>query len=189
MPRGRPIGDGITYDGPLNSLGVMAIGPEQEEPVTVEFDYFHLDTEEEPPADTTAPSTTITWQPATADGEQGWYVTAPSFTLDAEDDGSVASTEYRIDDGAWTAYADAVQVSDGTHTVEYRSTDEAGNVEDVQSSQVKVDTVTPATGVEQKEADNGVRVVLSPTDATSGVAATEYQVDGGSWTTTPPRSW
>ena len=177
-----PIGDGITYDGPLNSLGVMAIGPEQEEPVTVEFDYFHLDTEEEPPADTTAPVTTLTWQPATADGEQGWYVTAPGFTLDAEDDGSVASTEYRIDDGAWTTYADAVQVSDGTHTVEYRSTDEAGNVEDVQSSRVKVDTVAPATGVEQKEADNGVQVVLGPTDATSGVAATEFRVDGGSWT-------
>ena len=177
-----PIGDGITYDGPLNSLGVMAIGPEQEEPVTVEFDYFHLDTEEEPPADTTAPVTTLTWQPATADGEQGWYVTAPGFTLDAEDDGSVASTEYRIDNGAWTAYADAVQVSDGTHTVEYRSTDEAGNVEDIQSSRVKVDTVAPATGVEQREADNGVEVVLSPTDATSLIASTEYRVDGGSWT-------
>lgn len=38
-----PIGDGVTYDGPLNALGLMAIGPQQEQPVTVEFDYFHLD--------------------------------------------------------------------------------------------------------------------------------------------------
>ncbi|HYH71960.1 MAG TPA: ThuA domain-containing protein [Nocardioides sp.] len=177
-----PIGDGITYDGPLNSLGVMAIGPEQEEPVTVEFDYFHLDTEEEPPADTTAPSTTITWQPATADGAQGWYVTAPSFTLDTEDDGSVASTQYRIDGGAWTTYDGAVAVSDGEHTVEYRSTDEADNVEEAKSSEVKVDTVTPATGATQEKAGNGVQVVLDAIDATSGVASTEYRIDGGGWT-------
>ena len=49
---------------PLTGLGLMAIGPEQEEPVTVEFDYFHLEgDEEEPPADTTAPVTTATWSP------------------------------------------------------------------------------------------------------------------------------
>jgi regulation of enolase protein 1 (concanavalin A-like superfamily) len=263
-----PIGDGITYDGPLNSLGIMAIGPEQDDPVTVEFDHFHLDVEgDEPPADTTAPvttatqavvedgvqvtltatdetdgsgvasteyridegewtdytaaftisepgthtveyrstdvagneeavkslevvveaadedapTTTLTWTPATADGEQGWYVTAPSFTLDAEDDGSVASTSYRIDGGAWTTYAGEVELGDGEHTVEYRSTDGAGNVEDVRSSQVKVDTVTPATGATQEKAPNGVRVVLDATDATSGVAGTEIKVDQGAW--------
>jgi glucose/arabinose dehydrogenase/type 1 glutamine amidotransferase/regulation of enolase protein 1 (concanavalin A-like superfamily) len=265
-----PIGNGITYDGPLNSLGLMAIGPNQEEPVTVEFDYFHLDTEEEPPGDTTAPVTTagqavvgdgvrvtltatdetggsgvesteyrvdegdwtdytapftitepgehtvefrstdvagneeatksievvveatdedapttsITWVPGTADGEEGWYVTGPSFTLAADDDGSgVASTEYRLDGGAWTAYDGAVDVTDGEHTVEYRSTDEAGNVEETKSSQVKVDTVAPATGAVRDESSNGVDVVvLDPTDATSGVASTEYRIDGGDWT-------
>ncbi|NYE36076.1 glucose/arabinose dehydrogenase/PKD repeat protein/type 1 glutamine amidotransferase [Nocardioides cavernae] len=265
-----PIGDGITYDGPLNSLGLMAIGPEQEEPTTVEFDYFRLDTGEEPPVDETAPVTTasqvaveggvqvtltatdetggsgldsteyridegdwtpytapftisepgthtvefrstdlagneeatksvqvvveasdedapttaITWVPGTADGEEGWYVTGPSFTLAAEDgDGSgVATTEYRINGGAWTAYTGAVAVPDGEHTVAYRSTDEAGNVEDSQESEVKVDTVTPATGATQEKAGDGVKVVLDATDATSGVASTEYRVDGGSWT-------
>jgi glucose/arabinose dehydrogenase/type 1 glutamine amidotransferase/regulation of enolase protein 1 (concanavalin A-like superfamily) len=265
-----PIGDGITYDGPLNSIGLMAIGPEQEEPVTVEFDHFHLDGDEEPPADTTAPVTTagqavvedgvqvtltatdeaggsgvasteyrvdegewtdytapftvtepgthtvefrstdvagnvetaksievvveaadsdapstgITWTPAEADGEQGWYVTGPSFTLDAEDDGSgVASTEYRINGGAWTTYEAAVDVPDGEHTVEFRSTDESGNEEEVQSSEVKVDTVTPATGATQEKAGDGVRVVLEGSDATSGVASTEYRLDGGDWET------
>ncbi|GIM63369.1 hypothetical protein Pve01_80320 [Planomonospora venezuelensis] len=265
-----PIGDGITYDGPLNSLGIMAIGPEQDEPVTVEFDYFHLDSEEEPPADTTAPVTTaaqtvvedgvqvtlaatdetdgsgvasteyridegdwtdytapftisepgthtvefrstdvagneetatsievvveaadeaapttdITWSPAEADGEEGWYVTAPSFSLEAEDDGSgVASTEYRINGGAWTTYDGAVEVPDGEHTVEFRSTDEAGNEEDVKSSEVKVDTVTPATGATQEKAGDGVQVALDATDATSGVALTEVKLDQGAWKT------
>jgi glucose/arabinose dehydrogenase/PKD repeat protein/type 1 glutamine amidotransferase len=180
-----PIGsDGITYDGPLNSLGIMAIGPEQDEPVTVEFDYFHLDSEEEPPADEAAPTTDITWDPAEADGEEGWYVTAPSFSLEAEDDGSgVASTEYRINDGAWTTYDGAVEVPDGEHVVDFRSTDEAGNTEDVQSSEVKVDTVTPATGATQEKAGDGVRVALDATDATSGVALTEVKLDQGAWKT------
>ncbi|GAA5113650.1 hypothetical protein GCM10023339_18310 [Alloalcanivorax gelatiniphagus] len=267
-----PIGNGITYDGPLNSLGLMAIGPEQEEPVSVEFDYFHLDTEEEPPvdttapvttavqavveggvqvtltatdetggsgvestqyridegdwtayaaaftisepgthtvefrstdvadnveatksiqvvveeeppADTTAPTTSITWVPGTADGEEGWYVTGPSFTLAAEDAGSgVDSTQYRINDGVWTTYTGAVPVPDGRHTIQYRSTDEAANQETARSSEVKVDTTTPATGATQEKAGDGVKVVLDATDATSGVASTEYRIDGGAWT-------
>jgi regulation of enolase protein 1 (concanavalin A-like superfamily) len=41
-----PLGDtGITFDKPLRGLGLMAIGPQQEQPVVVEFDYFHLETE------------------------------------------------------------------------------------------------------------------------------------------------
>lgn len=264
-----PIGDGVAYDGPLRALGLMAIGPNQEEPVTVEFDYFHLDTDEEPPADTTAPTTTatttdvatgvqvsltatddeggsgvasteyrvdagawtaytapfvldepgthtvefrstdvagnveatkstqvvveapdeeaptttITWSPAAPDGEAGWYVTEPGFTLAAQDTGGsgVASTHYRIDGGAWTAYAGPVEVADGAHTVEYRSTDVAGNQELAGSSEVEVDTVTPATGATQGAVADGVRVELVATDATSGVAATQYRVDGGAW--------
>ena len=133
--------------------------------------------------DEDAPTTTITWIPGAADGEEGWYVTGPSFTLAAEDDGSgVASTEYRVDGGAWTEYAGAVAVADGTHAVEYRSTDEADNEEDAQQSEVKVDTVAPATGATQEPAGDGMEVVLVPTDATSGVATTEYRVDGGAWT-------
>ncbi|WP_198165963.1 ThuA domain-containing protein [Agromyces laixinhei] len=39
-----PIGDtAITFDQPLRGLGLMAIGPQQEQPVVVEFDYFHLE--------------------------------------------------------------------------------------------------------------------------------------------------
>ena len=129
-----PIGDGITYDGPLNSLGVMAIGPEQEEPVTVEFDYFHLDTEEEPPADTTAPVTTAT-QAVVEDGVQ--------VTLTATDEtggSGVASTEYRIDEGEWTDYTAPFVISEpGTHTVEFRSTDVAGNEEAAKSLEVVVE--------------------------------------------------
>lgn len=261
-----PIGNGITYDGPLTALGLMAIGPQQEEPVTVEFDYFHLDGAQVPDTtapvttaatetvadgvrvtlsatdeggsgvastqyrvdegswtdytgpftvtepgehvvefrssdeagnveqtrsvsvrvvepDTSAPTTSITWSPASPDGRDGWYTSTPEFTLSADDgDGSgVEVSEYRIGTGAWLPWSAPVAVPDGEHTVSFRSTDAAGNTEAEQTRQVRVDTVTPATGVEQAAVEGGVRVVLTATDATSGVAATEYRTDGGQW--------
>ncbi len=65
------------------------------------FDYFHLDTERgrHRGADHGAHLS-----PAAPDGG-GWYTTAPSFSLAADDgEGSGVATEYRIGDGAWTPY-------------------------------------------------------------------------------------
>ena len=60
----------------------------------------------------------------------GNYVDVATVTLSATDAGSgVASVEYKLDDGAWTAYTAAVAVNaPGEHMVSYRATDAAGNV-------------------------------------------------------------
>ncbi|MCD2440921.1 ThuA domain-containing protein [Agromyces sp. SYSU K20354] len=177
-----PIGtSAITFDKPLRGLGLMAIGPQQEEPVVVEFDSFHLEQEVD---DTTAPTTSLTWAPDAPDGENGWYRTAPKFTLAATDgDGSgVTSTEYAIGDGAWTAYDAPVELSgQGEVSVSYRSTDEAGNVEEKGTATVSVDTVAAATTATVEEVEGGVRVTLAAVDDTSGVAGTQYRLDGGEW--------
>lgn len=180
-----PIGaTGLTFDKPLDALGLMAIGPQQEEPVVVEFDYFHLDADE---ADTTAPTTELVLDPAAPNGANGWYTTAPSFTLSADDgDGSgVDSTEYRIGDGTWTAYAGTpvslAGAADGSVVVEFRSTDAAGNVEEAGTATVELDRVAPETSASPATEPNEVVVTLSATDATSGVASTDYRVDEGSW--------
>ena len=59
------------------------------------------------PADTTAPGTTHTLRPGTPDGPGGWYRTPVELTLEADDAGGIGvdRTEYRIDGGAWTPYA------------------------------------------------------------------------------------
>lgn len=177
-----PIGaTGITFDQPLQGLGLMAIGPEQETPVVVEFDYFHLESVQD---DTTAPTTSLTWAPAGPDGANGWYRTSPTFTLAASDaDGSgVASTEYAIGDGAWTAYEGPVALpGQGEVAVSFRSTDEAGNVEATGTATVKVDTVAPVTTASVEDADGGVRVSLAVVDDTAGAASTEIRLDGGAW--------
>ncbi|HEY1105347.1 MAG TPA: DUF1349 domain-containing protein, partial [Agromyces sp.] len=175
------IGAGITFAKPLRGLGLMAIGPQQEEPVVVGFDSFTLETEQ---ADETAPTTTLTWSPAEPDGEDGWYTAAPSFALEATDaDGTgVASTEYAIGDGAWTAYTEPVAVTgEGEATVAFRSTDVAGNVEEAGTSTVKVDTVAPVTTATVEAGDGDAVVTLAATDDTSGAAGTEFRVDGGAW--------
>lgn len=175
------IGAAITFDRPLRGIGLMAIGPQQEEPVVVEFDSFDL---EVPQVDVTAPTTELAWSPAGPDGAEGWYTTAPSFSLEAGDgDGTgVASTEYAIGDGAWTAYTEPVEVTgEGETTVRYRSTDEAGNVEEERSASVRLDTVAPVTTATVEEIVRGAVFTLAGVDDTSGVAGTEVRVDGGDW--------
>jgi hypothetical protein len=142
--------------------------------------------------DTDAPATTATTAPATANGTNGWFTTSPvQVTLSATDgDGSgVASTQYRVDGGSWTPYTAPFTVSgEGSHAVEYASTDTLGNVEPTRSLGIKIDTVNPATSSSLAPASptgsNGwylgpVQVSLSASDATSGVASTWYTIDGG----------
>ena len=94
----------------------------------------------------TAPPTT------TSVGARGWVRADTSIALAADDAGGtgVESTEYRLDDGAWRAYAlplefpaPADHSGDGRHLLEYRSTDKAGLVESLQSCRVDIDTIRP----------------------------------------------
>jgi hypothetical protein len=112
---------------------------------------------------------------------------APVFSLAAEDgEGSgVASTEHRIGGGAWTAYAgqpvSLADAADGTVEVSFRSTDVDGNLEEARSASLRLDRVAPATTADMTAARPGMKVTLTATDATSGVAATEYRVGDGAW--------
>jgi type 1 glutamine amidotransferase len=68
--------------------------------------------------------------------EASLHGTGPvTVTLDAADEAGgsgLASVEYALDGGAWTAYDGPFAVSAaGAHRVDYRATDEAGNVSEV----------------------------------------------------------
>ena len=79
----------------------------------------------------------------------------------------------------------------GNHTLEYRSVDEAGNAEAAKSATLKIDGDAPQTTATLDPAEPGaggtyegpVDVRLAAQDARSGVATTEYRVDGGEWKT------
>ena len=145
--------------------------------------------------DTTPPAVTAMVHGTT--NADGAYVGQAEVMLTSTDTGSgVASTEYALDGGAWTAYGDPFVVDTaGDHTVAYRATDEAGNVSEPQETTFTVvpgagdDTDAPAvtagiTG--DQAADWSYRgkatVTLTATDEGSGVAKVEYSVDDRAWT-------
>jgi subtilisin family serine protease len=140
-------------------------------------------------ADDMKPSTT-------AEGVDGDWHAAPVDVTFAATDGSgigVGHTEYKLDDGDWTADAGAgVSVStDGSHTVQYRSVDKAGYVEDAQSAgPIKIDATAPEASIAGYTAGwhpGPLEVTLSASDATSGVAGLEYRIGtSGEWTAADP---
>jgi PKD repeat protein/glucose/arabinose dehydrogenase/type 1 glutamine amidotransferase len=166
--------------------GVFAFGVNQAASKTAKFGYFHASWGQK--ADTTPPVVTTTTAPAAPDGANGWFVSSVSVAVAATDAGSgVAKIEAGIDGGALTAYTDPVSVSaDGDHTVAYRVTDTTGNTA-TGTVAVKKDATAPLTTAQFAPAnDDGwhggtVPVTLAAADAASGVARTEYSLDGGAW--------
>jgi PKD repeat protein len=145
--------------------------------------------------DATAPTTTLATAPATPQGQNGWFTTAPQVTLTGTDNGGgsgLSSREYRIDGGAWTAYTAAFAAPAGSHTIEYRSTDAAGNTGTAGSATVKVDTAAPTVtaGVAPGEPNGNDGWFVAKPELTltgadgdgSGIARVEYRVGGGDWT-------
>ena len=130
--------------------------------------------------DTAAPMT------AMSGVDDTWHATPVTLTLSATDVTSgVATTQYNIDSGSWTAGTSLTVQADGDHAVSYRSVDVAGNVEPSQTVHVKIDTappVTAQTGADAAWHNLDVPVTLTATDA-SGVRETSYSTDGGlTWT-------
>jgi hypothetical protein len=134
--------------------------------------------------DTTAPTTRVVLDPAQPDGENGWYVHAPAFSLTADDGigSGVASTSYVVGaTNTWTSYGGGAvsleQQPDGRFTVGFRSKDLAGNLEPAGSVEVKLDRSAPAV-----TAHEAARTVsITATDDASGVGTVEYSLDGAGW--------
>ncbi|WP_437022933.1 OmpL47-type beta-barrel domain-containing protein [Streptomyces bungoensis] len=145
-----------------------------------------------PPQDTTAPDTSASVS-GTKDAS-GNYVSSATVTVSASDaESGVAKIEYSLDGGAYKDYSAPVQVSGvGQHTVAYRATDKAGNTSAEQSVSFTVvaappqDTTAPevsasVSGTKDSSGDyvGSATVTVTASDAESGVAATEYSLDGG----------
>jgi hypothetical protein len=126
----------------------------------------------------------------TDDAPAGWCNSSVVVTLTPTDTGSgmsggLARTEYKLDADPWTSGISLTISSDGDHTLLYRSRDHAGNLEDVRSVHVKIDSGAPLTtacGADDAWHKSAVTVTFAATDAVAGIAGTEYRIDGGPWT-------
>lgn len=92
--------------------------------------------------DTTPPVTTCTLE-GTLDGDI--YTSDVTVTFSATDAQSgVNVTKFKLDDGAWTDYTGAFDVTnDGSHTVRFYSIDNAGNQETEKSSSFTIQHALP----------------------------------------------
>jgi hypothetical protein len=161
--------------------------------------------------DKTKPETTHSLDPASPDGENGWYVSDISVKLSPTDATSgVWHTYYRIDGGDWKKGTSFTIDEDGEHTVDYYSVDIAGNEESpYHSFSVKLDETAPKVGITTPMYKylyifgkpilpiNKTIIIGKLTtgadahDGTSGMARVEFYVDGNltAIDTTSPYEW
>jgi CSLREA domain-containing protein len=130
--------------------------------------------------DDTPPITTasISGTPASGCGADPFYFGSASVTLTTNEP---ATTQYRLNRGEWQTYAAPFIISDeGVITVEFYSTDVAGNVETAQSVSVFV-TTFPAAGVLDNfdRANGGLGSNWSGSKAESKYKIMGQQVDVG----------
>jgi hypothetical protein len=130
--------------------------------------------------DTVAPATTDDAPSATTWANHDVTVTAaPSDATSG-----VEATYMKVDGGDYAPVDSIIvpaSIGDGPHTVSYYSVDKAGNAEAAHSVTVNIDTTAPKTTDDAPAGwtPNATTVHLHGTDADSGVASTQYRVDGG----------
>lgn len=141
--------------------------------------------------DTTAPTSSLSASPNSPNGSNSFYTTIPVITLSASDDtggSGVNKTFYNWDGGAYVEYAFPFAVPQGTHTLYYYSSDNAGNNEAAKTAVYKVDSNKPSVNaslsIGTPDGSNGwyksaPTVTLAATDGESGVDVIRYRWDGG----------
>ena len=137
--------------------------------------------------DILGPETTANVVPVTPDGQNGWYVTNPTVSLNAIDNCSgVATTEYSTDGGqTWQTYGGSFAIdTEGITTILYRSTDRASNTETTKSITLKIDTTAPVVTLSATPSviwpanNQTVNVTIdgNGTDSVSGLASVSYVI-------------
>ena len=121
----------------------------------------------------------------TSSADSAWHTGAVTVTLTPSDALSgVASTHFRLDGGAWQTGTLVAIAGDGVHSLEFYSTDVAGNTEATKSAQVKIDATAPTVTLTAPTAGatyvQGVAASCAWTaaDPASGVATEAATIDG-----------
>jgi hypothetical protein len=122
-------------------------------------------------ADTTAPTVSLSTDPAVS----SWASGPVAVSVTATDGVGVVSTQVSVDGSAWTLYTSPFTLVDGSHLIQARAIDLAGNIGTAELT-LDIDTTAPTvtvTGVAEGESyllGETPTAGCSTTDAGSGVA-------------------
>ena len=142
--------------------------------------------------DTTPPGLSVEGNPTTPDGSNNWYVSPLVLTGTASDATSgIAGVQYQVDGGSWQNGSSLSEGADGTHTIVFRTSDNAGNTATSVPMTVSIDRTAPnpdaSLSPSSPDGANGwyvspVTLTASSSDATSGLASQGVSLDGTTWT-------
>ena len=141
--------------------------------------------------DKTQPTTTVSFSGVA--GENGWYVSIVDVMFSVGDSASGPQiTRYRIDGGDWRRlYSDGVTVdTEGNHIIEYYSEDGAGNREDNDLSNLRIDLYPPEPILASSTShlangwstNNSLSLSWTEPKDTSGIFGYSYVLDNKSLT-------
>lgn len=121
--------------------------------------------------------------PPTTDDDalETWQDRPVTVALTASDTASdISVTRWWLNGEGPVTYTTRINVTDeGTNTLEYRSQDVYGNVEDTETALVLIDQSDPETSADATATYTGTAAInLLATDAYSGVASTVWTLDG-----------
>jgi len=171
---------GLTFATPESPLQFNTEGDNQTQQVSVIDEVGNTATLTSPllRIDLTAPVTNSAVAGTIAPGTQ-WYRDSAQVTLTRTDNLSgIQLTSYTIDGGIPQPYPSPFTIrTDGSHTLNYWTSDRAGNIETQQSRVINVDSNAPVTQISAGNGfyASGTEVTLTATDSASGVANTFYQ--------------
>jgi len=169
------------FDSPLFRIKIQRFIHTQQNKIT----YRYLGEGKNSNNDTTPPITTCILNPPTPNGQNGWFISKITVTLNATDDDSgVNITHYKLDGGAWQTYVHSFNITlDGHHVLKYYSVDNAGNIEPEWNITFALDTKAPLICVnytwEQKYWRGYILIYnVEAVDASSGMNRTEFFING-----------
>ncbi|KAA0002389.1 MAG: hypothetical protein FE044_03085 [Thermoplasmata archaeon] len=123
-------------------------------------------------------------------GENNWYLGDVKVSLYSYDKGTgVKCIYYMLDDSPWLEYHTLFNViGEGIHDLYYYAEDNAGNKENINHIQIKIDGTAPTTQCQLSgyKGNDGwyitnVTITLTASDATSGINKTYYKLNNQSW--------